>query len=429
MPQFLSPGIAAANAIEEYMLRKAELERQARADRMAEELHQSKLEDVRIARERQQKKDELDLQDRERKLIKEQTEGMVVGDQFKPELLARAHAADVPMRTQVEPPMAAEMSPPGIIQELSPEGVSGETPVAEVAPGAIRFGGSPEQAKEAEKKRQQDEFIKTLRESQGKPGVGQTGAAMSAAARAVDLPMSAADFEPPAERAVSAGIQEYERYKADQIAAGKTFLSFDEYQERDANRRRPVIQGSLPGGELNPKQMSVALQIGNAMKADPVYKDMLDIQTGYVGVKNGLSQKGGLGDIAAINALQRMVDPGATVREGDVKLIQSANAFLERMNPTYWLARLEKGDKLPEGTRSAMLKLAQELYSVRLQNYEQMSGKKYKALAKSGGLPFELIGADFEPAEGPKPAAAKDDKPGMPKVGDTFMGGKVISVD
>lgn len=148
-------------------------------------------------------------------------------------------------------------------------------------------------------------------------------------------------------------------------------------------------------GELTPRQLSAAMQMGSGLKSHPAYVDMLDIDTGMQGVETGLAQNNGFGDITAINAFQRMVDPGATVREGDVSLLQSGSAFLDKILSDFPLERLRSGAKLPDATRQAMLKTARELYAARARNYNDTVGSQAKALATAAKIPFEYIGRDF----------------------------------
>ena len=148
------------------------------------------------------------------------------------------------------------------------------------------------------------------------------------------------------------------------------------------------------------RQLGVSIQLANSLKSHPAYTDMLDIDTGMQGVEVGLSQENGFGDIAAINAFQRMVDPGATVREGDVALIQTASSLLSRILSDYPIERLREGDQLPRATRVQMLKAAKELYSRRAKNYNDIVGSQYKALSENAGVPFEMVGRDFPPIQG-----------------------------
>ena len=159
--------------------------------------------------------------------------------------------------------------------------------------------------------------------------------------------------------------------------------------------KRQELEQGLTG--LSPKKVATALQITSKITADPVYKDMLDINTGLLGVFDGLSQDNGFGDIAAINSFQRMIDPGATVRSEDVVLLQSATSFFEKLNPAFQIKKLKEGDKLPEAVREQMRVLSKELYETRRNNYENLSGEKFKRLTEAAGIDFGFVGAEFLP--------------------------------
>lgn len=173
---------------------------------------------------------------------------------------------------------------------------------------------------------------------------------------------------------------------------GATRIGFEKWQS-DLIKSRAANAGIE--GELTPRQIGVAIQLTNSLKGHAAYTDMQDIATGMSGVKSGLAQKNGFGDIAAINAVQRMIDPGATVREGDIGLIQSASSILAKITTDYPIERLREGDLLPEPTRQQILKMATDLYKVRAKNYNDIVGSQYKRLAEAAKVPFEIIGSDF----------------------------------
>lgn len=162
--------------------------------------------------------------------------------------------------------------------------------------------------------------------------------------------------------------------------------------------------------ELTPRQTGIAMQLASGLKSHPAYMDMQDIDTGLYGVETGLAQENGFGDIAAINAFQRMIDPGATVREGDVALMQSASAMAAKVLTDYPIEKLRTGAKLPTQTRQAMLKVAKELHAVRSKNYNDTIGNQYKALAKASNIPFQYVGSDFgrSTEAGPKAGDIQD---------------------
>jgi len=147
--------------------------------------------------------------------------------------------------------------------------------------------------------------------------------------------------------------------------------------------------------QLTPDQTKTAISLSGQLKSHPMYTDMLDINSGMQGVIVGLDQENGFGDIAAINAFQRMIDPGATVREGDVALLQSASAFIEKYSTAFWEDKLKRGDLLPPSVREQMLTTAEELYEVRAGNYNETVGNQFKILAEGSGIPFKFVGQDF----------------------------------
>lgn len=179
----------------------------------------------------------------------------------------------------------------------------------------------------------------------------------------------------------------------------RTLLQEQVTGARLSNEKTSRELSAVDTGELTPKQVSTAIQLSNSLKTHPAYTDMSDISTGMQGVRVGLSQKNGFGDITAINAFQRMVDPGATVREGDVALLQTASAFIDKTLSDYPIEKLRKGDKLPDAVRERMRKTAEDLYQLRAKNYNDTIGNQYKSLAGSAKVPFEMVGADFSVEE------------------------------
>lgn len=191
---------------------------------------------------------------------------------------------------------------------------------------------------------------------------------------------------------------------ADNRRADEAARALQDYRARQIEQRNEQMALTREGLELrrqqlgvgmSNKQMSNALQLANSLKAHPAYADMSDIHTGWMGVQAGLAQANGFGDVTAINAFQRMVDPGATVREGDVALLQSAASFKDKLLSEYPIEKLQTGAKLPKAVREQMRQVAENLYRVRAQNYNDTVGNQYHKLAEAANVPFELIGSEF----------------------------------
>lgn len=416
MPQFLSPGAAAQHSLEDFMLRREMSARQARLDAEAAEDRKIRMDRAEKLLQREEADRALKLEDREAGKIEKEIDNMVIGDIPTEDQVARAKQYRVPIRMAVKPPAPVEMSPPGIIQELSPDGASGQTPVAEVVPGDMAFAGSPAQVKEAQAKEAQRKFIENLSKAQpAGPAAGGTGAALSAAARAVNLPMSAADFEPPAPQSKSATLQEYEYYKNEETAAGRQPLGFDAYQARDANRHIPQQSSSGTDSRVN----SRVARFDNSVAA----KNFESVSSNWERAKgideNASGAPGASQDAMLIYTFAKTMDPASAVREGEYNTVQDwATAVL----PKYGF-KLEK-----------IMSPAQILTPDARRAIKAEIGKAYKAQRARYNKGVETLGQDLKRIGGAnqqnwRDAVDDDDESSaVPTVGGTFNGGKVLKV-
>ena len=215
--------------------------------------------------------------------------------------------------------------------------------------------------------------------------------------------MSAGDFEGPADPNLTPEKRALDSFA---VSLGKTEkdLTYDErkrfHKEYDQANDRPInIQVPLAEGGLTPKQLSAATGLANSLKAHPFYRDMADVAGSYQSALAGAAQKNGYGDILLINSAQRVFDPGATVREGDVTMMQSARSLFSKIAPANVLKRLEQGDKLSDEDRGKLVKTLQDAYRQRAKYYDDTVGKQYRALAAGGGIPFEMVGSDFSASD------------------------------
>ena len=152
---------------------------------------------------------------------------------------------------------------------------------------------------------------------------------------------------------------------------------------------------------LTETQLGLVNQISDDYRSDPQQRDMLDVKSGFqtvntlFGSPEKISAATGFDDIAAINAFQRMIDPGATVREGDVALLETSIPWLDRVDPTYKWAQFEKGDKLPPVVRESLSRVANEVYNAKATDFNSTTGETFKARAEAANVPFNLVGSEF----------------------------------
>lgn len=91
-------------------------------------------------------------------------------------------------------------------------------------------------------------------------------------------------------------------------------------------------------------------------------------------------------DIALINAFQKIVDPGVSVKEWDVSLLQSSIALKDRLNPSNLLSKVQAGTKLTPETRKQMLDSTVAIYNAQADFGNDLMKKKYYKLADNYGI-------------------------------------------
>lgn len=150
---------------------------------------------------------------------------------------------------------------------------------------------------------------------------------------------------------------EYNRYVADATSRGQIPISYDDFQTRDMNRKVSIARaGAAQYGDYDSTQSKAIDQINNSVANNPAFKKYVSMQTFINNVEAALSQGSGIGDIAAINQFQKVIDEGAVTRDQDVDLIRSAQSLSEGLQTR--VEKLKKGDQLSHSQRKEMLILA-----------------------------------------------------------------------
>lgn len=200
-------------------------------------------------------------------------------------------------------------------------------------------------------------------------------------------------------------VGEYNFYKSDAIKRGQVPVSFNTYQDMDANRKKSIAKAGVAttgssGATYSPAQEKVIVRVDKDIANNPTYKRTQSM-IGYVSnVESALSQVSGVGDIAAINQFQKVIDEGAVTRDQDVKLIQSAQSLSNSLQTK--LKRLQKGEQLSPELRSQMLKATQDI----LEAQKKAIGKDPFIKAKKNELernkidPLDSIFGELEGGNG-----------------------------
>ena len=101
-------------------------------------------------------------------------------------------------------------------------------------------------------------------------------------------------------------------------------------------------------------------------------------------------------DIALINAFQKIVDPGVSVKEWDVSLLQSSIALKDKLNPNNLLSQVQAGTKLTPETRKQMLDSTVAIYNAQADFWNDLLQKKYYKIADNYGINLADYGYNYD---------------------------------
>lgn len=158
-------------------------------------------------------------------------------------------------------------------------------------------------------------------------------------------------------------------------------------------------QQKVQSGVWTEDQAEVVNDLTKQLRGEQGYKEMYEAKAGYTTAKVGLEQNNGLGDIAAVNGYQRMIDPGATVRGEDVKTQAEAVAFIQKaLNIP---GRIFNGDRFTPEVRTVMQEAIDGQYDERLEQFNSTTKSRYDRVINNNptlsgaDISFEDIGDSF----------------------------------
>jgi hypothetical protein len=166
------------------------------------------------------------------------------------------------------------------------------------------------------------------------------------------------------------------------------------YVEEPEINDKYVAPGSTP--KLNKEQVQIILSMQDNLRQDPTYSRALIFRDSKDTILSSLEKQNGFSDITAINAFQRLIDPGVAVREGDVALMQSAIAFLNKYDPKFIAESFSKGSKLPQADRENMRKLTMELTRMGLERANEETIPRFTQMASDAGLNSDYVIKPFD---------------------------------
>jgi hypothetical protein len=165
--------------------------------------------------------------------------------------------------------------------------------------------------------------------------------------------------------------------------------------------RRDAIQGvhdrkehgpALAAGEMPAEKIDRLVSLSNLLKAEPVYQEIVEIGGAWQALQAAhATSNTGLSDIAMINSFQRMIDPGVSVREGDVALMNQAQGVFDRLDIEFVGGQLTAGSQLSPPQRARMMALGRAIYAAKLEGYRVSVEPKFERFSTASGVPFDMI--------------------------------------
>lgn len=167
---------------------------------------------------------------------------------------------------------------------------------------------------------------------------------------------------------------------------------------------------------------------------DDLYResaDFLTVQSSFGALRasyaKGIENAGNANDIAAINSLQRMIDPGVSVREGDVSLMANL-AGVPDMLVTVANRVVNEGARFTPEQRLELLALGNDLMKDRNALQSQRNGR-FQGIARETGMDDRFVSRLSLPIQdtGELPSLRESEKPAdVPPISEAQQAGRVI---
>ncbi|MFA6078099.1 MAG: hypothetical protein WC724_03755 [Candidatus Paceibacterota bacterium] len=214
---------------------------------------------------------------------------------------------------------------------------------------------------------------------------------------------------------------EAEYKKADQELKKKQ-LTLDEAKLTETIRGNKASEdiarnkaSDVTEGGYNEKQNKIITTLNDKISKNATYASTVSMAKYGNGVKAALSQRTGVGDIAAINQFQKVIDEGAVTRDQDVILIQSAQSLMNSLQTK--IKGLTKGEKLSEEQRTQINSILDSMYVSQVKALEKdpYIMAKTKELQNSNIDPKDSIIGELGAFSGEEPKTIEDYRAEFPQ--------------
>lgn len=143
------------------------------------------------------------------------------------------------------------------------------------------------------------------------------------------------------------------------------------------------------GAKLTPTQQDAAVKIMQKLNQNETYKKFQDIKASVTRIGTGVKLDNAQGDLMLINAFQRMLDPGVSVRVEEFKVVDESQGLVQRLSVLP--KRMLDGDRMRPEIRERFLKAVKELYKNEKENFEEFTIPSFSENAEQFGIPLNTL--------------------------------------
>ena len=165
-------------------------------------------------------------------------------------------------------------------------------------------------------------------------------------------------------------------------------LTFNEYQDIEANRKRSVTNVNVNTGQVG---FENALKLRSDFRNEPIYKGFEETKAAKLQIDQAAKMGTPAGDLAAATKIMKILDPGSVVRESELGMAMAATGVEDRVRN--YAGMVIDGTKLTPNQRKDFIDLSDKLYNAAAGQFNAKRGE-YAGIAERNKLDVEAaVGA------------------------------------
>jgi hypothetical protein len=165
-------------------------------------------------------------------------------------------------------------------------------------------------------------------------------------------------------------------------------ITFNQYQDIEANRKRPVTNVSVNTGQHG---FDNALKLRTDFRNEPIYKGFEEVKSANNQIKQAAAMATPAGDLAAATKIMKILDPGSVVRESELGMAMAASGLEDRARN--YANMVITGQKLTPTQRKDFTDLGQQLYNISAEQFN-VKRNEYASIAERNKLDVDTaVGA------------------------------------